>query len=96
MKYENDNQRKDINIETNSCNPNEGTYKRVAKGIYGLMFSSWSEWEMACFLSSRESWFPYKPWTMIFQNISPRNEKEVFNFSWTVIMVVSCIIFDSG
>ena len=39
MKYENDSQRKDVSIETNSCSHNEGTYKRVPKGI--LVIREW-------------------------------------------------------
>ena len=31
MKYQNDNQRKDVNIETNSCNHNEETTKRLKR-----------------------------------------------------------------
>ena len=33
-------------------------------------------------------------WTVNFLNNSPWNEKEEFNLSWTVILVVSSIIFD--
>ena len=63
MKYENDNQRKDVNIETNSFNHNEGTYKTVAKGIYGLMFSSWSvKWLVFFFLLNRDFIRSREPW----------------------------------
>ena len=65
MKYENDNQRKDVNIETYSCNYNEGTYKRVTKGIF--VIREWPNFflvkcEIAClvlvnrdFIRTRES-----------------------------------------
>ena len=47
MKYKNDDQRKDVTIETDSCNHKEGTKKRVAKlqrvfspFVNGLIFFS--------------------------------------------------------
>ena len=53
MKYENDNKRKGVNIETNYYNYNEGTNNRVAKGNF--VIREWPhvflvESEMACFL----------------------------------------------
>ena len=50
-------------LKQNSCNQNEGTYKRMAKGIYDLMFSSWSvKWLVFFFLLNRDFIRSREPW----------------------------------
>lgn len=38
---------------------------------------------------SRESWFPYYPWSIILQNYFLWYKKFMFNLSWTVIFIES-------
>ena len=85
-------------IETNSCNHDEGTYKRVAKGIYGLMFSSWSaKWLVFFFPVNRDFIRSDEPWfSKIFLREMRKKYFKIFRepWLWLCLVLFSTVVND--